>query len=132
MDEENAQLSDQLKVCHPLTERHVFSSLISCLVSQLTHNQIQDRMKEINNLEIYNKTAITRIEYYEKECAKADTERELLETQLDKLDKELYEVRFAATGDRQGSDKIMRENRQLHVQLHEHLSKKFPFHCMAL
>ncbi|KZS07810.1 Coiled-coil domain-containing protein [Daphnia magna] len=100
MDEENAQLSDQLK---------------------LTHNQIQDRMKEINNLEIYNKTAIVRIEYYEKESAKADTERELLETQLDKLDKELYEVRFAATGDRQGSDKIMRENRQLHVQLHEHL-----------
>ncbi|XP_057364666.1 cilia- and flagella-associated protein 58-like [Daphnia carinata] len=100
MDEENAQLSDQLK---------------------LTHSQIQDRMKEISNLEIYNKTAIARIEYYEKECAKADTERELLETQLDKLDKELYEVRFAATGDRQGSDKIMRENRQLHVQLHEHL-----------
>lgn len=37
----------------------------------------------------------------------------------------MYEVRFAATGDRQGSDKIMRENRQLHVQLHEHLSKKW-------
>ena len=89
-----------------------------------TQNQIQDRMKEINNLETYNKSALARIEHYEKECVKAETERELLETQLDKLDKELYHVRFAATEDRQGNDKIMRENRQLHVQLHEHLSKQ--------
>ncbi|XP_046658005.1 cilia- and flagella-associated protein 58-like [Daphnia pulicaria] len=100
MDEENAQLNDQLK---------------------LTHNLIQERTKEINNLETYNKSALARIEHYERECLKADTERELLETQLDKLDKELYQVRYAATEDRQGNDKIMRENRQLHVQLHEHL-----------
>ena len=75
-------------------------------------------------METYNKSALARIEHYERECLKADTERELLETQLDKLDKELYQVRYAATEDRQGNDKIMRENRQLHVQLHEHLSKK--------
>lgn len=53
---------------------------------------------------------------------KAEAERDLLEGQLDKLDKELEQVRYAATGDRRSSDKILRENRQLHVQLHEHLS----------
>ena len=103
-----------------------FKSNFSDCFFQLTQNQIQERTKEINNLEAYNKSALARIEHYEKECAKADTERELLETQLDKLDKELYQVRYAATEDRQGNDKIMRENRQLHVQLHEHLSKEFP------
>lgn len=65
---------------------------------------------------------ISRIEFYEKEFGKADAERELLESQLDKLDKELDQVKNAAAEDRQGSDKILRENRQLHVQLHEHLS----------
>ena len=42
--------------------------------------------------------AVARIEYYEKECTKAEAERDQLETQLDKLDKELELVRFAATG----------------------------------
>ncbi len=79
-------------------------------------------MKEISSLEAYQRMALARIEYYEKECVKAEAERDQLETQLDKLDKELELVRFAATGDRQGSDKILRENRQLHVQLHENIS----------
>jgi hypothetical protein len=45
----------------------------------------------------------------------------LLEGQLDKLEKEVDVVRNAAKDDRQSSDKIMRENRQLHIQLHEHI-----------
>lgn len=68
------------------------------------------------------RSVVSRIEFYEKEFCKAEAERELLENQLDKLDKELDQVRKAAAEDRQGSDKILRENRQLHVQLHEHLS----------
>ena len=49
----------------------------------------------------------------------------LLEGQLDKLEKEVDVVRNAAKDDRQSSDKIMRENRQLHIQLHEHIRNEF-------
>ena len=61
----------------------------------------------------------------EQECRNASAERVLLEGQLDKLEKEVDVVRNAAKDDRQSSDKIMRENRQLHIQLHEHIRNEF-------
>ena len=101
MDQENAQLSSQL---------------------QAANEHIEDRLKEIGDLEAYRTNAQVQLEHYDKECKRAEAERELLESQLDKLDKEVEQVRAAAAGDRQSSEKILRENRQLHVQLHEHLS----------
>lgn len=89
----------------------------------MANGQIQDRLKDISDLEMYQKNALLQIDYYDKECKRAEAERDLLDKQLEKLEKELGLMRKAATVDRQGNDKVMRENRQLHVQLHEHMSK---------
>jgi len=53
---------------------------------------IGDRMREVSELEMHQKSAGMIIEQYEKESRRADTERQLLATQLDKLDKELQQV----------------------------------------
>ena len=88
---------------------------------QFANGQIQERLKDINDLELYKKHASAQIEHYEQECRNASNERAMLESQLDKLEKEVDEVRNATLLAGKSGDKTMRENRQLHIQLHEHI-----------
>ncbi len=102
-------------------------------------------MKEIEELEGFQRNAQAQLEHFDRECRRADSEREVLEAQLEKLEEEVERVRAVASNDRQSSEKIIRfclfdsislflfylfdfyfvirENRQLHVELHEHLSE---------
>ena len=127
-DEENAQLSDQLRVMRRFRKHFTFSVVFFLKLSfslQLANGQIQERLKDISELELYKKHASSQIEHYEYECRNASNERAMLESQLDKLEKEVEEVRNAALFAGKSGDKIMRENRQLHIQLHEHIRNSF-------
>ena len=55
---------------------------------------IGDRTREVSELEMQQRSAVMVVEQYEKESRRADAERQLLATQLDKLDKELIQVKY--------------------------------------
>ena len=89
---------------------------------QQVNQQMNERAREVCELEMQQKGATALIEQYEREYRRAESERDLLGSQLDKLEKELEQVHQAVAGDRQMSEKLVRENQMLHKQLSEHMS----------
>ena len=78
-------------------------------------------MREINELEHYQKAANHHIEQYDAEYKRADVEREILESQLKALEGELERLRQLVASERIRTDKVFRENHTLQKQLNEML-----------